>query len=460
MRGTRWRGHVQHQKQGIIPAHAGNTHPNTHPCPRTWDHPRACGEHRVGIRGSRCPLGSSPRMRGTHPCRLSALGLAGIIPAHAGNTGGDEFESVFLGDHPRACGEHRLALSLPHGLEGSSPRMRGTLHGGVDALKTAGIIPAHAGNTAPCTLRPAGCRDHPRACGEHTIRFKAGSLDMGSSPRMRGTPYGTVVAKVTPRIIPAHAGNTRIVSFQFQRIWDHPRACGEHTSLPTVSFIAMGSSPRMRGTPVIIVPEAYGVGIIPAHAGNTVNCGVTCLVNGDHPRACGEHRSVDEVLDGAEGSSPRMRGTPTRWSYTLRCGRIIPAHAGNTGILFSSAPQPGDHPRACGEHGGYPVSYGEYRGSSPRMRGTLGGDRLKSHIAGIIPAHAGNTRTLRTQAGYYRDHPRACGEHRHFPYERVHNEGSSPRMRGTLSPSAVSRRLIGIIPAHAGNTYDLQLALT
>ena len=90
-------------------------------------------------------------------------------------------------------------------------------------------------------------------------------------------------------IIPAHAGNTRVVSRSIAASRDHPRACGEHSDVAIISGTLIGSSPRMRGTPDSLNNSLNGVRIIPAHAGNTK----------DMPLHC------DELI----GSSPRMRGT-------------------------------------------------------------------------------------------------------------------------------------------------------
>ena len=70
-------------------------------------------------------------------------------------------------------------------------------------------------------------------------------------------------------------------------------------------------------------------------------------------------------------------------------------------------------------------------GSSPRMRGTRSEYNPQARMTGIIPAHAGNTFQLGRVPYRAQDHPRACGEHaKTFSAEQV-EEGSSPRMRGT-----------------------------
>ena len=82
-------------------------------------------------------------------------------------------------------------------------------------LGVSGIIPAHAGNTARM-YRPDG-------------------VQWGSSPHMRGTLQGIDVSNWKNGIIPAHAGNTKIrqVSAAIQR--DHPRTCGEHSPVMTMT---------------------------------------------------------------------------------------------------------------------------------------------------------------------------------------------------------------------------------
>ena len=50
-------------------------------------------------------------------------------------------------------------------------------------------------------------------------------------------------------------------------------------------------------------------GIIPACAGNTERSGSVEILNGDHPRVCGEHLNGVGPLDLNLGSSPRVRGT-------------------------------------------------------------------------------------------------------------------------------------------------------
>ena len=86
--------------------------------------------------------------------------------------------------------------------------MRGTQLVEADVADDRGIIPAHAGNTGILPGQHEADRDHPRACGEHSVIGQQSQNQQGSSPRMRGTPLRNNNHDNRLWIIPAHAGNT------------------------------------------------------------------------------------------------------------------------------------------------------------------------------------------------------------------------------------------------------------
>ena len=274
-------------------------------------------------------MGSSPRMRGTQNGESTKRLGHGIIPAYAGNTF-SAHSSMNGGDHPRVCGEHKA-------LRATAGRMQW-------------IIPAYAGNTGRFIPLGFTLWDHPRVCGEHQQLVKAVRDEVG--------------------IIPAYAGNTSAACRFSTYRWDHPRVCGEHSAPRSIISSTAGSSPRMRGTRHVQGRDHRRRGIIPAYAGNTC-AEVQCPVcERDHPRVCGEHPVVPEPHSSTMGSSPRMRGTLRSASARSSGMGIIPAYAGNTSSCISCCSRCGDHPRVCGEHAPYAPSISQYRGSSPRMRGT------------------------------------------------------------------------------------------
>ena len=192
---------------------------------------------------------------------------------------------------------------------------------------------------------------------------------------------------------------------------DHPRACGAHVLIRRQRQKSQGSSPRMRGSPHPYPCPVLQSGIIPAHAGLTSSSRIRARLSWDHPRACGAHSVPLASGSRTEGSSPRMRGSLTKKIYFNDEFGIIPAHAGLTYHMFSGKNLQRDHPRACGAHRVrvQPVAVNE--GSSPRMRGSLHRNQQQPYLVGIIPAHAGLTLNRKINEGSIRDHPRACGAH-------------------------------------------------
>ena len=417
---------------GIIPAYAGNTTRRERQGDRDGDHPRVCGEH-PAVKWIRAMWrGSSPRMRGTPSCVKSACRE-------------DR-------DHPRVCGEHCGCGFAAGESSGSSPRMRGTQVVLVAVERQAGIIPAYAGNTTAPNVPISFARDHPRVCGEHLSATKGWGVRGGSSPRMRGTPLLTEIDFFPQGIIPAYAGNTFSQFFQWFPHGDHPRVCGEHPGDGRLVVAHTGSSPRMRGTRLALLSDPMRIGIIPAYAGNTNRPAGESRTSGDHPRVCGEHHATGRERVQVAGSSPRMRGTPLLTEIDFFPQGIIPAYAGNTCSAMLNSFSFRDHPRVCGEHSRHTASSSIHRGSSPRMRGTRHHRHQPGLPPGIIPAYAGNTPGVTVLVRLCGDHPRVCGEHA-YPYAFGNgDQGSSPRMRGTPRHNDCPHHPIGIIPAYAGNT--------
>ena len=274
----------------------------------------------------------------------------------------------------------------------------------------------------------------------------------GLSPRVRVTRPAANPAGVRRRIIPACAGNTLPRARATCRTRDHPRVCGEHETHPVTVAMTLGSSPRVRGTPVVVPSVSVRFGIIPACAGNTQGrIGVNVAVR-DHPRVCGEHETNTAKGRRFKGSSPRVRGTLAALLLGELYLGIIPACAGNTRDGLTQRRAPWNHPRVCGEHTLAIIEPFSNQGSSPRVRGTQECSAGRVKVSGIIPACAGNTGHLARSPLPTRDHPRVCGEHVVSFVPVSSRTGSSPRVRGTRGDEGLHELVGGIIPACAGNT--------
>ena len=270
---------------------------------------------------------------------------------------------------------------------------------------------------------------------------------------MRGKPLRFLVFDPCGRIIPAHAGQTTIFSFNSARWSDHPRACGANGVWGVFNIRGHGSSPRMRGKPAVIYPRLGARRIIPAHAGQTEKSHQKQWFAPDHPRACGANSASNEAAMTRFGSSPRMRGKRMVAGIWQTGRRIIPAHAGQTPPSTTRDTCRPDHPRACGANLFDSSSSTHAVGSSPRMRGKQGRVRADPIRRRIIPAHAGQTRTPSSRSRPPPDHPRACGANYNGTYSTFDDLGSSPRMRGKRQADRRGRGPDRIIPAHAGQTY-------
>ena len=167
-------------------------------------------------------------MRGAHLLQADGQPGGGIIPARAGSTGDSRKACSRRRDHPRSCGEHSHVSGSTSSIEGSSPLVRGALEPPCRLVHCGGIIPARAGSTPTSRDPHRQSRDHPRSCGEHWSLPAVLSTAAGSSPLVRGAPLLVRDGSPQPGIIPARAGSTLCFRTAEANRRDHPRSCGEH----------------------------------------------------------------------------------------------------------------------------------------------------------------------------------------------------------------------------------------
>ena len=213
---------------------------------------------------------------------------------------------------------------------GSSPRMRGTPWPHTAPAAALGLIPTYAGNTRIIFWRVTRKRAHPHVCGEHAHGFPVDGFEVGSSPRMRGTPKSSLKPVSLKGLIPTYAGNTGKKIFLPRPLRAHPHVCGEH-------HMARG-------------PRSKAQWLIPTYAGNTMAGAPRRGRERAHPHVCGEHRYRCAGARYRGGSSPRMRGTRKNESGGSAVPGLIPTYAGNTQSSQTKQCRPRAHPHVCGEH--------------------------------------------------------------------------------------------------------------
>ena len=268
-------------------------------------------------------------------------------------------------------------------------------------------------------------------CGERRSAAARRPVADGSSPRVRGTRPHDDRHPGQDRFIPACAGNA--LSISMPAIWAtvHPRVCGERSLETETNGRVSGSSPRVRGTPSRGPRISASLRFIPACAGNAIAVRDRRRRAAVHPRVCGER--VRRLRPGGErvGSSPRVRGTPNTGSSRQETRRFIPACAGNASTGSPSISPTTVHPRVCGERRAIGGARNSAHGSSPRVRGT----RSRRSAAQGDPAV----------------HPRVCGERPSILRTAAVAVGSSPRVRGTRFVEGSAVPPWRFIPACAGN---------
>ena len=440
---------------GLIPARAGKTAFTSAPTPRSWAHPRACGENFHFCDWPPMPRGSSPRVRGKPVGERGRCFAGGLIPARAGKTQRACLPASTRTAHPRACGENHGEVPATRQPRGSSPRVRGKLVPARPLRPLLGLIPARAGKTRRTTLAPGPPGAHPRACGENAWLNSSAVISPGSSPRVRGKRKPPRSRGRVGRLIPARAGKTvdRVHAGLQSRA--HPRACGENNAGVSGNASILGSSPRVRGKWQRPRPVHLRGRLIPARAGKTSPPRTSWCSGTAHPRACGENPDRQCGTARSRGSSPRVRGKPDRLRALADDLRLIPARAGKTRCTHARVPPLRAHPRACGENGKLTAQLHEGSGSSPRVRGKLDATGGVTSFFGLIPARAGKTPRPQWLSGRPRAHPRACGENSRTSAPRSDCSGSSPRVRGKLISFSASCGVCGLIPARAGKTLGL-----
>ena len=237
----------------------------------------------------------------------------------------------------------------------------------------------------------------------------------GSPPRMRGKAPRVLADRASDGITPAYAGKRRGRGRERERRQDHPRVCGEKRSLSSSSRAKMGSPPHMRGKETKFLSGGMAERITPAYAGKVANSG----------------------------------------GGRVLCG-ITPAYAGKSKLSPNCIVVKRDHPRICGEKSQHIGARYIPKGSPPHMRGKVLSFVFRLNRDGITPAYAGKSHYPVLIPEERRDHPRICGE-KSSPSSRPScSAGSPPHMRGKVIKCGFGWCAERITPAYAGKSYRVR----
>ena len=211
---------------------------------------------------------------------------------------------------------------------------------------------------------------------------------------------------------------------------DHPHAYGDKHRLLLSQRIQGGSSPRVWGQGVSRGILLCACRIIPTRMGTSCRHSLTLFRCVDHPHAYGDKLSNPFVLSMTSGSSPRVWGQGILILPVLKSDRIIPTRMGTRLIVYLSITLLSNHPHAYGDkiEGGIQIALA--LGSSPRVWGQADKPCLIYSFAGIIPTRMGTSRPKKRRAQIQKDHPHAYGDKSAFRDYMAICAGSSPRVWG------------------------------
>ena len=298
---------------------------------------------------------------------------------------------------------------------GSSPLTRGKLTRGDPEQAPDRLIPAHAGKTRLRISRTCLHRAHPRSRGENALFTHLSIRLNGSSPLTRGKQSRRLLATAIQRLIPAHAGKTCMYKWPVPYRGAHPRSRGENTDTEVEGIPTSGSSPLTRGKLARHGRRHRRTGLIPAHAGKTMPLIAETAAFAAHPRSRGENDRTAVLGGDRSGSSPLTRGKPRQSPRARRRNLAHPRSRGENLIGDGHAEAP------CG--------------SSPLTRGKRRRVPAPVRHCGLIPAHAGKTQAATSPSPATSAHPRSRGENMVSDGKVSLEDGSSPLTRGKHFPT-------------------------
>ena len=291
---------------------------------------------------------------------------------------------------------------------------------------------------------------HPRRCGADVACYFCVSCPTGSSPQVRGRYPPCALEHVFGGLIPAGAGQIPDAAPARVTVPAHPRRCGADGRLYSKYMLMRGSSPQVRGrsTPM---PRRAKVGrLIPAGAGQIIMVFPFVCAERAHPRRCGADPCNGFWVTSRIGSSPQVRGRFC-WPWLKRPDfGLIPAGAGQIGLVGKALREAGAHPRRCGADRIMAAPKFHCRGSSPQVRGRSCGSHCPNNFRGLIPAGAGQMSTRFLSNPMMGAHPRRCGADLACTSLRCVRNGSSPQVRGRSNKHIFISPVTGLIPAGAG----------
>ena len=210
----------------VIPAPAGEPRSGAPRRSLSEGHPRTCGGTMRDTGGDVNARGSSPHLRGNLLADEIKIQSPGVIPAPAGEPRTRDTGTPLREGHPRTCGGTSNLVELTEDARGSSPHLRGNR--GTVSMETTilRVIPAPAGEPGGESASARCHGGHPRTCGGTQVKGLERTSTTGSSPHLRGNHPSREPGIRPARVIPAPAGEPTTENQKSLTCPGHPRTCG------------------------------------------------------------------------------------------------------------------------------------------------------------------------------------------------------------------------------------------
>ena len=251
------------RRHRFIPACAGNSPRRLLERFIPTVHPRVCAEQLA--RSAQCinSAGSSPRVRGTvigDPAKLSA---ERFIPACAGNS----ILRATMSVNRHSTVTHYQRPNMTHPQEGGTGgEVSEILFFSAKSKRRPSLI--YSMQIIPVCLSIVARRKGVSTTRRGGLNWTPISLLVGHPCKLFHTVRRQKSSTTPWRFIPACAGNSDRITRNVHRGTVHPRVCGEQWALLLTRHGHSGSSPRVRGTVRTIISPRLTPRFIPACAGN------------------------------------------------------------------------------------------------------------------------------------------------------------------------------------------------
>ena len=294
--------------------------------------------------------------------------------------------------------------------------------------------------------------DHLRVCGADPLSGRVSWVRMGSPPRVRSRRNRTRFGVRCSGITSACAEQTSCPTARTSGRWDHLRVCGADPAADYLAVGQAGSPPRVRSRPQHYQQAGVGAGITSACAEQTTCSCCASTSAGDHLRVCGADRVAVQGDGLLQGSPPRVRSRHRRRLQRHLFHGITSACAEQTRSSRAAGSRTGDHLRVCGADLAQSLFDPLDQGSPPRVRSRRSERRERADGRGITSACAEQTPCFQAFRSSRWDHLRVCGADTDDDYNGTYSTGSPPRVRSRRGVTRGENGELGITSACAEQT--------